>query len=578
MRSARSLRAPKSPPPIPGWSSELFAELAWQLFDLHIRRQEWRHREVESVEWLGVRLYRRRVSIDFTVPGMGTEEFPKYWDALSPLTGWAVIPLSMMRKGVLHDFDIADESKQSIPVLTRDQHEAVAVAALMTLATRAIKAAGGRRLHSTLVERLERLVRENNADRAKAMLRAFEEGTERASDEGTVSDWKTYSAQRHALLCDQDFLVLLRDLATRYLMCVYLRAAPRERRILKYGYEDQTREDIRPGFWKRRANALYSLAVNLGWLPRVTRVKTGDPSGTQSYHIEVAAPTELIIARADLTAKSNGRTKIERSDSLVRRVHFHVRDRDDLAAGEANPMELEVHFALEPRGFLLSVMLIALMTFLLLFAGFLWHLNGVALRPQDTAAVVVVALPGLLAALLFRSDEEKLVAASVAGLRLMVGMLVLASLAAAGLLALNIDATTRQNLWLIVVVIAGLPAFATTVAWQLSLYWYRVASPSWYARRSTTKSLRAEGTIDSGKIPRLRPWAMVKIGATLALIAALGVLGASRQTWPGWIPWPIPGWAWLMGLSVVAGSGALACLTGTLLAWWWRSSSTDIIR
>jgi hypothetical protein len=566
--------APASPP-IPGWTPQLFAELAWQLFDLHARRKEWRHREVETVEWRGERLYRRRASIDFTVPGR--DESPNYWTALSPLTGWVVVPLSMMRKGVLHDFDIADESGHSVPVLTRAQHEAIAVGALVTLANKVIKAAGARRLDPTLVQQLVDVVRENDASLAELILTKLDQEDRRGSVEQSVADAQGYMAQRHALLCDREFKALLQDLASRYLMCVYLRGAPLERRILKFGYEDYARDLARrPPLPRRFLNSLERVGANIGWLPRVTRVRTGDPSATQSYHIEVAAPSELFIARADLTTRIDEHATIERSESMARRVHFHLRE--DPQHPGASPMELEVHFALDPQGFLFSVLLIAFTTFLLLFVGLIWHLNGVALRPQDTAAVVVVALPGLLAALLFRSDEDKLVAASVAGLRLIVGMLVAASLAGAGLLALNIDAQTREYWWIGVVVVAGIPAFTTAVAWQLSHYWYRVASPFRAPRpRAPPRGNGAPHDHQLPGTPRPRPGLMVGIGLPVAAVGALGLYGAIWGTWPTWAASlsNLSRSDWF-GVAVVGLFGAASCGFAFVLASLWRHESPNI--
>jgi hypothetical protein len=566
--------------PIPGLPAELFVTLASQLFDLHSRRRTWRHRRVEAIEWLGESLYRRRVSVDFTTPDRA--DFPQYWNTIDRLGhGQVIIPLSMMRKGVLHAFDIIDESRHSIPVLTRFQHEAIAVAALLTRANKAIEnVKSGTTLDENLQDELVSIVRENNPEVAKANLDKFENprlGPRTGAPQ-------IYSEQRDALMSDGEFKQILGDFADQYLMCVYLRGAAGVRRILKFGYEDQARPVVDESRHRVRAAVRLRwqiLRQYFGWLPRVTHVETADISSAQSYHIEVGAPTELLIARADLKPASQGGAAPLRSESMARRVHFHLPNTDYPSGADFKSMDLEVQFALEPQGFLFSVMLIAVITFLLLFSGLLWHFDGVALKQQDTAAGVVVALPGLLAALLFRSDEERLVAVSVIGLRAIAAMLVLASLTAAGLLVVNIDAKTRLYLWCAVTVFAGLLALTTVVGWRLSCYWARVASPreqqiakAGQASTSPVKERRPE-------IPRpgpglITPWRALL--TVLGIVGLLGLYGAVGGRWPSSLPWPQLSLALWIGLAVLAGLAAVSNWLAAFLGWWWRRTSPDIIR
>lgn len=523
---------------------------------------------MESIQWLGENVYRRSVSVDFTVPNK--TDFPLFWITmeLAP-PGWVVIPLSLMRKGVLYDFDIFNESRRSIPVFTREQHEEIAVAAVIAKAVRSVERVNkGIAFDVPLQTSLEEIVRENDSTRAGRLLHSFVNSSgERAT--------QSYLEQRRVLLADKEFMQLLRDLAEQYLMCVYLRASAGERRIIKFGYEDQSRNV--DAHWISSGGR--RLLQWFGWWPRVTHVTTGDVSSAQSYHIEVAAPIELLIARADLRTVPVTSAPAVKSESLMKRVHFHV-PASGYSGLQFQSLDLEVHFALDPQGFLLSVTLVAVATFLLLFSGLLWHINGTTLKQQDTAAVVVVALPGLLAALLFRSDEERLVAVSVIGLRFIAGMLVFASLMAAGLLAINIDSETRLRGWYGVTSIAGVAAFAMTVAWHLSYYWGRVASP-W--RRPPFPGAEAHGSRQAptrqlvrrpgpGFIRSTRPYLTV-----LGLVAILGLYSALGGRWPTFPASLRINLAVWTGFAVLVGLWAIASWLAALLGWWWRRSSPDII-
>ncbi len=555
------------------WPVELFALLAGDLVDMHRARRQWRHRKVETIEWLGESLYRRHVSVDFTMPAK--DQLPNYWSTLRRFrVPTAIIPLIAMRKGVLYNFDLMDESGRAIPVLTRDQHELIAVVAVLTEARSALHRSSPSnedrpeavKLHPTLQTRISGIVRQNDPVVARTDFDALRDC--HSTDAADVADLASYTQQRCLLVSDDQFTKTLEEFAERYLMCICLGVSAGQRRVVKYSYEDRSVTHVRAARWQDRLGILFErVLMGLAWLPRITRVQTGQPSSAQSYHVEVAAPSDLLIARADLVVPHAGKkSEVVRSESLARRVHFHVpsgaqRRNADAGLSAFDSMNLEVHFALEPYGYLLSVLLVGAGTFLLLFSGLLWHAHGAHLAPGDTAAVVVVALPGLLAALMFRSDQEMLVALSVRGLRVLVGFLVAASLGAAGLLALQLDTTTRQWGWIVAIVVAGLAAASTYVAWCCSLCWARVASG---------RDRKVKGP--DGAIPRTSPLApmpreTIPIGvAALAAILSLTPLRSliSPEVWTGFFV--------LIVIVFVCTALAIG------IAWCWRSRSPSIIR
>lgn len=561
--------ADPSPSYLIGLPLERFIKLASQLVDLQVSRKVWRQRKVEAIEWRGESLYRRKVSIDFTMPDRS--EFPEYWAAFEGHSDkTVVIPLSMMRKGVLHDFDLVDESRHPIPVCTREQHEKIAQAALLTRATKEIEDRGlGRTLDDDLQEQLVNIVHENNAIVASTLFDRFVDA--RALAPGT---W--HSDQRRALLDSAGFVQLLHSFAGQYLMCVFLAGLPGQRRVVKFAYEDQAGpSEARSTLFR----SIRSWCQYIGWWPRVTHLGIGDTSAARSYHIEVAAPAELLIARADVREAVDTGTPL-RSESLARRVHFYLTGSADLERLQS--LDLEVHFALDPQGFLLSVMSVAITTFLLLATGVLLHINGIGLKQQDTAAVIVVAVPGLLAAVLFRSDEERLVAISIVGLRVIAGLLVAASLAAAGLLVVNVDSSTRFYGWCLSASIAGLAALATAVAWRLSSYWARVSSTPKAAGQAPPTN-----TAVRPRFPRIDLGALTRFRIVITAAGAVGLVGLAIAFGAQWPHLSLPSlqlgqevWIRLAGsalFGVLVFCAVVSWLTA-LLGWLWRRSSPDVIQ
>lgn len=88
-----------------------------------LRWHGWCHRKVESLELLEGERARRRVSVDCTPPKLKSD-----------LTSRQVpIPLTWIGKGQLRNFDVADASGQSLPVLGRRENAAVAIGLIMAI-------------------------------------------------------------------------------------------------------------------------------------------------------------------------------------------------------------------------------------------------------------------------------------------------------------------------------------------------------------------------------------------------------------------------------------------------------------
>jgi hypothetical protein len=94
-----------------GWTPEQLVSAAKAVFGLLVDEASWVHRRVDSVSFVGRRGICRQMSVDFTLPRAvretlrGLPEKP--------------VPLAMMRREPLIDFDLLDESAGAIPLWTR---------------------------------------------------------------------------------------------------------------------------------------------------------------------------------------------------------------------------------------------------------------------------------------------------------------------------------------------------------------------------------------------------------------------------------------------------------------------------
>jgi len=95
---------------------------------LLLQPRRWIHRRVETIEFLDMSRLRRRMSVDFTLPKR--RFLPQTIQGQSV----SVIPIALLTKRVLKNFDLRDETGGSLPILTRQQNVWVARSMITLLA------------------------------------------------------------------------------------------------------------------------------------------------------------------------------------------------------------------------------------------------------------------------------------------------------------------------------------------------------------------------------------------------------------------------------------------------------------
>jgi hypothetical protein len=337
---------------VAAWPGEVIEQRAADIAeaaDVLLRYQgAWRHRRVETVTVLDHEQMRRHVSVDFTVPEaqreglrISAEEF--------------VVPLALLEKRPLVHFDLRNEEQHAIPLLTADQHRAIARELLYRQLDDELPAEG----YEAAGELIELVLADEPRD-VEADIVALEKA--------------------HVVEL-VDFRATAAVLSRLFVLWAVVRGLDR-RRVYKFAYDEPL---------GRSPDYVFGLGA-----PGCTEA--------QSYHLEVAVPEEL-KARSTLLV----------DDATGRRLAADERDTDRPAVSfraEAPLPQMPrivIQFAVERWAFLAPAALVASIIALLIAPPFLFA-DLTALGGTATAAVgLALSTSAVFSVLVLRTHEHPLV-------------------------------------------------------------------------------------------------------------------------------------------------------------------------
>jgi hypothetical protein len=364
----------------------------------------WVTRRVESISFHDDETVRRRVSIDFSLPAVTSlrSRFGRRAE---------LIPLAYVKKDRLRNFDLRDESSAALPALTRIENGEVAAAVLEYMANRLV----GRAIEHDVIEDIEALAYMSDADAGALYNRLFREDA-------------ASRVTRYLLSRDPPFVGLARRLAESFMLIVPLTRTPASRRVLKFAYDEML--DV-SGRSRRR-----QIAESMSW--RATRINLPVPGviASASYHLDIAAPTELVIARARLVTES--RTALDEDPTPTRRAHLAT----PLQPASA---EAQIEISAPREGIIRASLLTSLLTAVVLTAG-AFRLSELD-SAREGVATVLVAVPALVAAYVARPGEHELASRLLFGVRLAVLASGALSFAASALLLAGPRGTAQDAVW-----------------------------------------------------------------------------------------------------------------------------------
>lgn len=354
-------------------------EVALNLLDLVSSSELWLHRRVDAVtlEDNSTAIY--RASLDFTVP----PKAPVVADGRGD-PPMRLLPLTMLAKQPLANFDARGETDTPLPVLTTDQNGRFAEAMLRVWAEGILQ----KRIPATLLAVMQELVR-CPAHRGRELYARFKSEPVLGAE-----------TERQTLLqaAEGTFAAFVSDLAQNFILMVVLSARDWERRIVKIVYD--TPFDVVPSQDVGRG-----LADRLGLAASSTEFTIVNPVTAESHHFEVGKPQDVDIV--DFLQSRAG--QVLRYPFHTRRVHAHL---GGLTEGEE--VILTIGLLPERRGWLRGcwvggVAISALLLFLSFHVEALipaQETDEVLARPVGAPLVLTVA--GLAASLLSRPKEHAL--------------------------------------------------------------------------------------------------------------------------------------------------------------------------
>jgi len=418
-------------------------------FVLLLCTHEWVHRRVESITFIDENRIRRRVSVDFTLP-----DLPRELLRTTRIRGKsaAYVPLTLLRKRTVVNFDLHDEDGRSLPLLSRRQNNAVGATMLCLLAEAVL---GG-----SLPEDLQRDLCTIATHRQEPAAEAFRSLRDPPRD--------CRSADERALLVEEPrVMTVAEDLTNNFLLLVPIAADLEARRVTKFSYEERPGAEIDRSLWR-------SLPETMNWSDVPLLLPASSLGAAGSYHVEIEVPDELEVASVsgiDLRRGEPLPSETTQSGSQdyrgLRRVHLHY---SGLPRWTWGLIELKVGVA--RSGLLAAALLSAALTALLLSVA---SLRLEELREQaEVSSALLLAIPGVLSSYLLRPGEHPLVSKLFGGVRVVVFLSALCALVAAGGLALEASATALGLMWGVLVPLAWACVGALALSLLLPLDRYHV--------------------------------------------------------------------------------------------------------
>lgn len=221
--SGQERRTPHTAVFTAGWPDTAYASLrddaiqGLRVLLLLNNARRWVHTRAESVHFYNDRLVHRRVSVDFTVPDSSPILERSQVDAL-------LIPLTLLQKNTLINFDLRDEAGDALSVLSIRQTQALTYAMLHAWCRLVLRDAGHERIAPEIATALQGIASLTHRD--------------------TVDAWRLFrnagpaDGQFHVLYAEPQFRTVLNRFANSFVLVVPLACPVGIRRTLKFSYDE----------------------------------------------------------------------------------------------------------------------------------------------------------------------------------------------------------------------------------------------------------------------------------------------------------------------------------------------------
>jgi len=503
---------PGTPPPAADPTSEktrmglTLLRLQAEAADPEMPQSNWVNRRVECLDFLDTRAVRRHVSVDFDVPA----------DAPCILVGehqFRLVPITNLPKGNLVTFDLRDEDGRALWLPTSDYSSDIVASTIAYFAKRI--------LHTeSLTSDLKQIIRKEPAEYGKEwapfaaaaalidaqsryrsasralstisgwlraiwsvslrerltwlhfrQLRNLQWQWARAQDRmNTATEdlrtarqaWSTIAADKRPmvwkLMEDEQFRNQLEELARNFVVLAAVTSPPKTRRIVKLTFES-------PITFRTPTGLSLRLMQSAGWRCWRADVPIGGRGG--SHHLESAAPPGVDIVRIKVTPWEEGRPAKPIS-APGGSPHVHVR----VPGATPCRSRARIFLRVSRPGWLTISWLMALVIGAVMLAGRMRLSVIFATAPGQppgsqagTAATLLLALLGVIAAVLTRPGEHPLASRLLLLTRILILIDSAVVLSATGALVLHpSQRPVSGTLWTWLLVITLLVAALLTIS------------------------------------------------------------------------------------------------------------------
>jgi hypothetical protein len=377
----------------------------------------WVRRRVERITYVADTTVRRQMSVDFVLPRSDESDPSDPMGRVRRDTA-ILVPLWLPLKEPLTHFDVWDESGRSLSVLNTRENGDLATRALKQL----VHSAGLRRLSDEQADAV-RSIASDSSDRAQETLRA------------AIADWLGQ------VFDEGDYeRVLFSDLSKAFMLTVPLLYVPAQHRVIKFAY-DEPLDWIGTSTTKttRRSRTLVTLGL------RDKSQSLSHAIGlSESYHVEIVAPEEVMISDAFMSAMRwappdqthAARVQVDPEVSVAEqheRAHLNVSILAPLDESEKSRADTAtvVYTLRAVRSGTFRVLFVVTALNALLLLGVLWRAAEIDVT---TAAAVLLVFPAVAAAYLARPGEHAFATRLLLGVRVAALTAGICSLLVAGML------------------------------------------------------------------------------------------------------------------------------------------------
>jgi hypothetical protein len=414
--------------------------------DGFLKEAPWLRRRVETIRFLDIDTVVRRTTLD-----VGIADVQQATAACPIFPDRPLVPLAMIKKDLLVDFDLRDRQGGALAVAPRDVDTFFAWSALC---------ADAKRVLGTDVQAASETV----AKRLRAVAFDFPDPADEF-DDPVLRSWEVPQAWPRAdrdvwaaLENDDRFVRLLREFTFNFILMTQLDAWSAIQ-IVKFSYQQHLpySELLLTERLGLRATELAIVAPSVGW--------------ARSYHIRIEAPEELALTDVVLVRVERDQSaKPSSAESYEARLS--AESAQVYTTSTMRPAEHVVGVTMRVPivGYLRAIWLTSVATAVVLAVA-LWQIDRVEAASQqraDAAVALLLVAPSLVAAYLVRPGEHAIASRLLRPTRYAIAASGSLSYVAAALLVLDWSGDDLRVAWWAIAVISALIAIAITVVVALT--------------------------------------------------------------------------------------------------------------